>query len=43
MVLLGLDFQQILSLDEKHQVLQSNVWLKMVCFATQIKKTNLCI
>ncbi|CAJ0594176.1 unnamed protein product [Cylicocyclus nassatus] len=28
-VLLGLDFQQILSLDEKHQVLQSNVWLKM--------------
>ncbi|CAJ0594165.1 unnamed protein product [Cylicocyclus nassatus] len=29
LVVLGLDFQQILTLDEKHQVLHSNVWLRM--------------
>ncbi|VDM52595.1 unnamed protein product [Angiostrongylus costaricensis] len=30
LVLLGLDFQQILDVDEKHQILHSNVWLRLV-------------
>ncbi|KAE9416277.1 hypothetical protein Angca_009896, partial [Angiostrongylus cantonensis] len=29
LVLLGLDFQQILDVDEKHQILHSNVWLRL--------------
>ncbi|XGW25004.1 hypothetical protein V3C99_006442 [Haemonchus contortus] len=29
LVLLGLDFQQILDVDEKHQIMHSNVWLRM--------------
>ncbi|KJH40918.1 Neurotransmitter-gated ion-channel ligand binding domain protein [Dictyocaulus viviparus] len=29
MVLLGLDFQQILDIDEKHQIMHSNVWLRL--------------
>ncbi|KAK6050074.1 hypothetical protein COOONC_12421, partial [Cooperia oncophora] len=28
LVLLGLDFQQILDVDEKHQIMHSNVWLR---------------
>ncbi|CAI5437450.1 unnamed protein product [Caenorhabditis angaria] len=29
LVLLGMDYQQILDIDEKHQIMNSNVWLRM--------------